>query len=321
MKGKYRIIIQNKKIKYDFEIKRNITVIRGDSATGKTALVDMIREYSEFGADSGIDLQCSKECTVLEGRNWKIQLSAIQDSIIFIDEGNPFVASTDFASEIQKTDNYYVIVTRESLSALPYSVNEIYGIRNSGKYGHLKQTYNELYQIYGTDNFKQEIKPEKIITEDSNSGFQFFDELCKNNGLRCITANGKSNIFKCLERNDSEKILVIADGAAFGAEIDRIMQMIKIQNNVVLYLPESFEWIVLQSGLINDENLEAILESPCEYIESKEYFSWERYFTDLLMQKTEDTYLQYTKRTLNKTYLQKTAVDKIIKVMKMINFK
>lgn len=207
------------------------------------------------------------------------------------------------------------------MSSLPYSVNEIYGIRNSGKYGYLKQTYNELYQIYGTDNFKQEIKPEKIITEDSNSGFQFFDELCKNNGLRCVTANGKSNIFKCLERNDSEKILVIADGAAFGAEIDRIMQMIKIQNNVVLYLPESFEWIVLQSGLINDENLEAILESPCEYIESKEYFSWERYFTDLLMQKTEDTYLKYTKRTLNKTYLQKTAVDKIIKVMKMIDFK
>lgn len=192
MKGKYRIVIQNKKIKYDFEIKRNITIIRGDSATGKTALVDMIREYSELGSDSGIDLQCSKECTVLEGKSWKVQLSVIQDSIIFIDEGNLFVASTDFASAIQKTDNYYVIVTRESLSALPYSVNEIYGIRNSGKYGYLKQTYNELYQIYGGDSFNQEIKPDKIITEDSNSGFQFFNEICKNSELQCIAANGKS---------------------------------------------------------------------------------------------------------------------------------
>ena len=41
MKRKHRVIVQNKRIRYDFEIRRNITVIRGDSATGKTALVDM----------------------------------------------------------------------------------------------------------------------------------------------------------------------------------------------------------------------------------------------------------------------------------------
>lgn len=49
MRGSHRIIVQNKRLRYDFEVKRNITVIRGDSATGKTALVDMIREYSENG--------------------------------------------------------------------------------------------------------------------------------------------------------------------------------------------------------------------------------------------------------------------------------
>lgn len=140
MKGKYRVTIQNKKIKYDFEIRRNITIIRGDSATGKTALVDMVREYYQNGEDSGIELHCSKMCIVLEGRNWKTQLSLIQDSIVFIDEGNHFVSSKDFSSEIQNTDNYYVIVTRESLSALPYSINEIYGIRDSGKYGYLKDS-------------------------------------------------------------------------------------------------------------------------------------------------------------------------------------
>lgn len=67
MIGTHRVIVQNKRIRYDFEIKRNITVIRGDSATGKTALVDMIREYFENGNASAIDLTCDKECTVLEG--------------------------------------------------------------------------------------------------------------------------------------------------------------------------------------------------------------------------------------------------------------
>lgn len=43
--GKFKIVVQNKRIRYDVEIKRNRTVIRGDSAIGKTTLVDMIREH------------------------------------------------------------------------------------------------------------------------------------------------------------------------------------------------------------------------------------------------------------------------------------
>ena len=36
MKGKYNIFVQNNRLRYDFVISRNITIIRGDSATGKT---------------------------------------------------------------------------------------------------------------------------------------------------------------------------------------------------------------------------------------------------------------------------------------------
>lgn len=45
MKGQHRIVIRNKRIQYDFVLKRNLTVIRGDSATGKTTLIDMVREF------------------------------------------------------------------------------------------------------------------------------------------------------------------------------------------------------------------------------------------------------------------------------------
>ena len=151
MVGAYRVIVQNKKIKFDFEIRRNITILRGDSATGKTTLVEMIQEYEELGSDSGITLQCERNCAVLSGRQWEKQLAGLSQSIVFVDEGNVFTASKEFAAAIQKTDNYYVIVTRESLPALPYSVEEIYGIRTSGKYGTLKQSYHELYRIYGTN--------------------------------------------------------------------------------------------------------------------------------------------------------------------------
>ena len=33
MKGIHRVVIQNKRIRYDFELRRNLTVLRGDSAT------------------------------------------------------------------------------------------------------------------------------------------------------------------------------------------------------------------------------------------------------------------------------------------------
>lgn len=196
MKGRHRIIVQNKRIRYDFEIKRNLTIIRGDSATGKTALVDMVREHYENGSASAVELICDKECTVLEGRTWAGQLSMMKDSIVFIDEGNDFVASDDFASAIQETDNYYVIVTREGIPSLPYSVDEIYGIRNSGRYGTLKRTYNEFYHLYQVADYHKAVKPRKIVTEDSNAGYQFFEGICnKNSKTDCVSAQGSLECF------------------------------------------------------------------------------------------------------------------------------
>ncbi len=149
MKGKHLVTIKNNVLRYQFEIRRNITIIKGDSATGKTTLIDMVREYFENGEQSGVSLQCDKTCIVLEGRQWKILLENIHDSIVIIDEGNLFITTDEFSSAVKKSDNYYVIVTREGLPNLPYSVDEIYGIKSSGKYGTLQQTYQEFYRIYG----------------------------------------------------------------------------------------------------------------------------------------------------------------------------
>lgn len=321
MKGKYRIIIENKKIKYDFEIRRNITIIKGDSATGKTTLVDMVGDFFDNGESSGISLRCEKTCAVLSGKNWKALLDTFHNSILFIDEGNSFVSSKEFASAVKGSDNYFVIVTRESLHTLPYSVKEIYGIRNSGKYGTIKQTYNELYNIYGTNNINQNINPYVIITEDSNSGFQFFEHICKNTYIKCISANGKSNIFSMLQKMNSENVFIIADGAAFGSEMEKVMSLLKIKKSVYLYLPESFEWLILNSGIIKDSDIKKILEKSYDYIDSKTYVSWERYFTALLTERTKNTYLAYNKHSLNDVYITETVSGNILKQIKELNLK
>lgn len=107
MRGKHRVIVSTKRLKYDFEIRRNLTIIRGDSATGKTTLVDMIQEYVNNPTGSPVDLTCDKKCYVLEGALWKGQLAEITDSIVFIDEGNDFIKTEEFAREIQSKVRYY----------------------------------------------------------------------------------------------------------------------------------------------------------------------------------------------------------------------
>ena len=314
MKGIHKVVVGTKYLKYEFELRRNLTIIRGDSATGKTTLVDMIRTHMNDGESGPVTLNCDKRCYVVEGNLWKGQLDNIQDSIVFIDEGNEFVKTKDFARAIRQTDNYYVIVTREGLPALPYSVEEVYGIRTSGKYGSLKQSYHSFYRIY-PDSTTESIKPEKILTEDSNSGYQFFDAVCTEHQMQCDTANGKSNVFSYLKVHKDEKILVIADGAAFGPEMDRVLQLVQTRKNLALYLPESFEWLILSSGILKDAETTQILQTPSNYIDSKKYFSWERYFTELLTEKTSRTYLNYTKKTLNEAYLNDGTKNAILRQM------
>jgi hypothetical protein len=151
MRGQHEITVRNARVQYKFTVSRNITILRGDSATGKTTLIEMIAAHQRGGERSGVEFRSDKPCVVLTEQNWELMLSAIRDSIVFIDEGNPFVFSDAFSEAIQQTDNYYVIVSREGLPNLPYSVTEIYGIRSSGKYGGLKQHYHEFYRIYGED--------------------------------------------------------------------------------------------------------------------------------------------------------------------------
>ena len=311
MKGTYTITIENRRTRYNIEIKRNLTIIRGNSATGKTTLVDMIREYAENGENSGINLSCKCPCVVLEGQSWQSVLPDYQNSIVFIDEGNTFVTTKEFAHAIQHTTNYYVIITRDALPMLPYSVEEIYGIRISNKYAALKKVYNELYHLYNFTPAKQS-SPSLILTEDSASGYQFWKSICADNNLPCCTCAGKSNISaKILTLDRNKPMLIIADGAAFGPEIDKIEKLAQVFQ-LSLYLPESFEWLILKTGIIKAENLQDMLKNPAKYANSEKFFSWEQFFTAVLIDITKDTPFAYTKAKLNPAYLTATVKQKVL---------
>ena len=222
MKGKHKIEVRSKRIVFTIELERNITILRGDSATGKTTLVEMLSAYENYGRKSGITIVCDKTCRVLSGALWEAQLKDIQDAIVFVDEGSTFVSSLDFARAIQKTDNYYVLVTREDLSTLAYSVNAILELKKTTS--RFKRTYNKAYPIYDSLSASNvELgSVEKLLTEDANSGYQLFTKIGEKYGVVCISAAGKDNIKQKIFPMKSEKVLIIADGAAFGPQMNDI---------------------------------------------------------------------------------------------------
>lgn len=234
---------------------------------------------------------------------------------MFLDEGNAFVKSEAFARAIQNSSNYYVIVTRESLYQLPYSVNAILKLKTTGRRG---KTYVRAYPQYDhlADPVGEISRIQEIVTEDSNAGYEMFDHIAAENRISCISAQGKSNVFSQLANRTADRVLVTADGAAFGSELEKIYRLMEAQpNKITLYLPESFEWLVLKSGILGSQTPKEILEHPSDNIESSLYFSWEQYFTDLLIQLTHDTVLHYSKNRLNPSYLQPANVAKVLRAM------
>ena len=134
MNGSHLVKISRRRgTKYTFTIKRNITIVRGDSGTGKTTLFDMVADYMRTGEQSGVSLQCDCPCVALTDYDWRNQLSSVHDSIVFVDEGLKEIHSDEFAHHVLYSSNYFVLISRADFPNLPYSVDEIYKIKTSGK--------------------------------------------------------------------------------------------------------------------------------------------------------------------------------------------
>lgn len=316
MTGKHHVEVKNRDASFKFDLCRNITIVRGKSGTGKTTLYDMISDYTRLKEESGVNISCDKKCVALTDIDWENQLRKIKDSIVFIDEGAAYLRTEEFARAIKGSSNYYVIFNREDLHELPYSVEEIYEIKASGKYHTFKKIYKSNKEhVYYRDKSEKIQKFDALLTEDSKSGFQFYQHFFRESEIECFTSGSNTAIFKWLKEHANDHVLVVADGAAFGAEIDRILKL-KSVSNFQLCLPESFEWLILKSGLIKRNDIEKVLEDPSEFVDSAKYFSWENFFEKYLVESTVKTPFQYKKDRINKVYLldhnAKTIMKEII---------
>ena len=310
MVGKFDIEVYNNKAHYFLTIKRNITILQGDSASGKSELIRLIGEHEANGNSSGITVKCDKKCTVLTNVDWELRLSSLKQSIIFIDETAAFLKDKKFAEMVRGADNYFVIVSRDDLVQLPYSVEEIYGLKNvsdSSKYKAYKKVYNEMYKLYNLMDINDKVGADQVITEDSNSGYECYKEIF---GKMCVPAGGKSRIYECIRKSDKESTLAIVDGAAFGADVGKVMRYLSMSDKkCVIFAPESFEYLLLKADILDIPK--TVLEETYNYADSKKYMSWEEYYTDYLVQNSRGTVFKYAKAKLNENYKAPKIIEKI----------
>lgn len=315
MKGNQRFYLRVGKKKFDLVLERNITVIKDKSATGKSTFIRYLRNHIVALKNTGhsdINVECNKKFYVLDALNWDDAYSNInkyKDSIIFIDEGNKFVTTVEFARFVKLTGSFFVLITRVACDNLAYSVTSICRLDyDSNDYTY---TLKSLYQINSPGDFDLVVLPDVIITEDTGSGEEFYNQL--NPNIQCIGAGANSNVLKEIRKIDNfKRVLVICDNAAFGAHYDCVNEEIKDKNFSYLFLPESFEYLILQSGLFEDEETVKLLKNPSSEIDSDEYLTWERYFTYYLCKISKGTDYEYSKSELMDIYKKEDTVKTIL---------
>ena len=268
MYGEFKVRVKNSRNSYTFSLRRNLTILRGESGRGKTTLFDMIHEHNRFGKESGVSISSDKPLLAIEGDRWDEEIAKNPGKIIVIDEDSYFIRSKKFAETVKGSDNYYLLITRNYLEQLPISVDEIYELTGT-KNKKFLPVYTEINRMY--DNPPRRylpFRPQIIITEDSGSGYQFFRKIADRLGINCVAAGGKSRILETVGKFPDKDVAVIADGAAFGNEMADIVKQQSLRpRKVAIYLPESFEWVILSAGII--EAVDPLkLNEPWNYADS-----------------------------------------------------
>ena len=291
MVGKYNIIIEDARVKYELTVKRHYTIITGDSATGKTTLINMLQ--SPY-----VKRVCDVKLIAPNATDWLEVVNNTSNSIVFLDEDIVGGFSDYVVKILNNSNNYFVLITRDLIKNISYSVKEIYTIKSEKRYNSLGKlyTFNTLEQIkYTVSKLSTNYM---IITEDSNFGNSYFSDII---GVICEKGDGKNQLLSKLNKQfkDVDKVLAIVDGAAYGACIDDMLTFMETypHKSIIVLMPESLEYLLLKVHLSKGE-----LKQVDEAYNYCHLASWETYFTMLLEVKTLGTVFEYHKNGYNKRF-------------------
>lgn len=237
--------VETKRLYYDIKLKGKYSVVQGFSGRGKSTLCELIIE-SALG-DKTVKVNSTLKVVAFSKQDTGERLLSIHNSIIVIDEICLLWKEHNLASLFQQSDNYFLIISRDTLDWLPLAVTNLYQMQIEGK-NHF------LVPLFKVENKRNFSGVDRILVEDSGSGKKFFEEYFPS--VPCKSAGSKNNILrraKALMETDSIKsLLIVYDSAAFGYQVAALNNWLTEKPYRVQILDwESFEHFVLESNLFN----------------------------------------------------------------------
>lgn len=133
MVGKYDISISTRRVRYDFSIKRKYTIINGDSGSGKTRLVKLIRGASRNRQIKIISGASIVGVSSVDDLYREIDKGCMGPVIYFIDEGvcrDLLIRDygREFARKTAEVEGYFVLISRASFPCIPTGMLDVYNI-------------------------------------------------------------------------------------------------------------------------------------------------------------------------------------------------
>ncbi len=241
------IDISDGKTSFRLAFSGKFNFITGLSGTRKTLILKFLQKYSHgiksIHAKIMLDgAQLTKQDIFLFSNELSTDEIILQTltqrtgKLYVIDESSPLLHMRNAGEIMKKSENFFVIITRELLGYLPISIDSIYYIERRGK-----NLVN--IPVYCHDNEALTViqnKVDYILTEDGRSSRLFFKYFFENENLQVCSEyalrNGKklsrdnSQLVNFLEEeleNGHSHILVVFDAAAFGMYYDILLKLLK----------------------------------------------------------------------------------------------
>jgi hypothetical protein len=332
MLGTYRVsVLVDKVIRYEFTLKRQFTVVCGDSGTGKTVLRDFIQMHftekdndrvkivitPEFNASSvpvaraiTEDLLSVRESgDTHDDGSYKLKWSKKpRNKIIFVDEDYAYLRGIGFAAATNYTDAYYVVLTRDT-RVTEYLNNSVWDFIRFKEVGD-ETIVNKSFKMYNEYNGAIE-NYDEVLHEDSTTG----KEICAKAISEVIeSVHGNINIVRSIETRPNSTILLVADGANFSNILSEIVDTSEeCLNTVYLLLPESTEYVLLHNRIFDtDSDAVNSIQNPSLVCDTTKYISYEKMYEDIIALahiNNPDKIPEYKKERDLETYKTESFID------------
>lgn len=276
-----QIEIRNKRYNCDLTLRHKVSVFKGDSGVGKTWLVKALMDPA-----GGYNVKYSQPVipVLLNVREWQYQLSNDYKGIpLFIADDCDFVFTKEFG-ELFNTVGicYLILMVRTSANLDKLSKMNTISVSGDAVYNFVSNGIE--HSIVADKDFRTvhvETKAEcnKVLCEDSGSGFTFFKHLYGIDNV--LSSHGKDNIVKHILENYEmykkvDRLLLIVDYAAIGLRLREILNVLKLCGIKVYIITKykSFEYMLLRSNMFGisedeirkDELKYPSLEKACEQL-------------------------------------------------------